>query len=115
MRRSTGFTLLLAVAAGLGAVGYQQGWIAEGLSAVKGEAKAEVRVAPIRAVPVEVASVRRADVTSDISSIGSLQSDESVKVASEVAGRIHEIRFQEGQQVKAGDVLVQLDDALVKA
>lgn len=115
MRRSTGFVLFLAVAVGAGAIAYQRGWVAAGLSAVKGEAKAEVRAAPVRAVPVEVALVRRADVTSDISSIGSLQSDESVKVASEVAGRIHEIRFQEGQQVKAGDVLVQLDDALVKA
>ena len=53
--------------------------------------------------------------TTDISSIGSLQSDESVKVASEVSGRIQEIAFQEGEHVSQGDVLFQLDASLVKA
>ncbi|MGA0562833.1 efflux RND transporter periplasmic adaptor subunit [Ancylobacter sp. VNQ12] len=64
---------------------------------------------------VEVATARQTQVTTDIRSIGSLQSDESVKVASEVAGRIQEIGFREGEHVKQGDVLIQLDAALVKA
>ena len=53
--------------------------------------------------------------TDDLWSVGSLRSDESLQVASEVPGRIAEILFKEGEDVKAGDVLVKLDDALVRA
>lgn len=117
MRRVTGLLLCVAVLGGIGFVAHRQGWIEQGLASLKGEASAapETRAAAPRSVPVEVAPAHQVAVTSDIRSIGSLQSDESVQVASEVAGRIHEIRFKEGERVKAGDVLVQLDDALVKA
>jgi membrane fusion protein (multidrug efflux system) len=47
--------------------------------------------------------------------IGSLQSDESVQISSEIAGRVTELPFTEGATVAAGDVLVKLDDALVAA
>lgn len=116
MRRMTGVLLCVAVLGGAGVLAHKMGWIASGLSAVQGEARAapEPRAAVPR-TPVEVAAARQTQVTTDIRSIGSLQSDESVQVASEVAGRIQEIRFKEGEHVKAGDVLVQLDDALVKA
>src|SRR5262249_50192176 len=46
---------------------------------------------------------------------GSLQSDESVQISSEIAGRVTEIMFTEGGSVQASDVLVKLDDALVRA
>ncbi len=68
-----------------------------------------------RAVPVEVAVARKAMATDDLWSIGSLRSDESVQVSSEVTGRIAEITFKEGEQVMAGAVLVKLDDALATA
>ncbi|MDQ0513103.1 efflux RND transporter periplasmic adaptor subunit [Ancylobacter amanitiformis] len=85
-------------------------------AALKGEARAapEPRAGAAR-IAVEVAQARASQVTADIRSIGTLQSDESVKVASEVTGRVQEISFREGEHVKAGDVLVQLDAALVKA
>lgn len=70
---------------------------------------------PAAAVPVEVADAKEVASTSDISAIGTLQSDESVQLAPEVAGRIASIGFDEGQPVKAGAVLVQLDDALARA
>jgi membrane fusion protein (multidrug efflux system) len=50
-----------------------------------------------------------------VRAIGSLQSDETVQIAPEIAGGISAIEFEEGQEVKAGDVLVRLDDALVRA
>jgi len=59
--------------------------------------------------------VRGATTTTDIRAIGSLQSDESVQITSEIAGRIAEISFTEGGTVNAGDVLVKLDDALAQA
>lgn len=64
---------------------------------------------------VEVAHVRIGTASNDIRAIGSLQSDESVQIAPEIAGRISEIVFKEGASVKKGDVLVKLDDALAAA
>jgi len=68
-----------------------------------------------RAAPVEVALARKGTATDDLWSVGSLRSDESVQIASEVTGRIAEISFKEGEQVKAGDVLIKLDDSLTQA
>jgi membrane fusion protein (multidrug efflux system) len=66
-------------------------------------------------LPVETAKARLTRATDDIRAIGSLQSDESVKMAAELAGRISEILFREGQPVKENDILVKLDDSLVRA
>ncbi|MFD2031834.1 efflux RND transporter periplasmic adaptor subunit [Ancylobacter dichloromethanicus] len=108
--------LTIAVLVGAGWLAHEKGWVdVAGIFGVQGEANAAAEPTATPRIPVEVAPARAASVTTDISSIGSLQSDESIKVASEVAGRIQEIRFQEGQHVKAGEVLVQLDAALVKA
>ena len=71
--------------------------------------------ADARPVAVEVSEARAAKATDDIRAIGSLLSDESVVLAPEVAGRVSEIMFSEGEPVKKGDKLVQLDDALVAA
>ena len=68
-----------------------------------------------RAAPVEVSVSRKAVATDDLWSVGSLRSDESVQISAEVAGRIAEILFREGEQVNAGDVLIKLDDALATA
>jgi membrane fusion protein (multidrug efflux system) len=59
--------------------------------------------------------VRAARTSTDIRAIGSLQSDETVQLAPEIAGRVLEIDFVEGTKVKSGDVLVRLDDALARA
>jgi membrane fusion protein (multidrug efflux system) len=68
-----------------------------------------------RAVAVEAATARGAITTTDIRSIGSLRSDESVQITSEIAGRVSEINIAEGGIVEAGAVLVKLDDALAQA
>jgi membrane fusion protein (multidrug efflux system) len=80
-------------------------------AAERGEGKSRSR----RGAPVEVGVARQGTSTDDLWSVGSLRSDESLQIASEVAGRIAEILFKEGEDVKAGDVLVKLDDALVRA
>ncbi|MFK8252582.1 efflux RND transporter periplasmic adaptor subunit [Ancylobacter terrae] len=113
-----GLVLVLVALGGAGIVAHRNGWDAPVLAALKGPANAapEPRLANARPVlPVEVATARQVTTTTDIRAVGSLQSDESVQLASEVAGRIAQINFREGQQVKAGDVLVKLDDALVTA
>ncbi len=64
---------------------------------------------------MEVAQASTAEATTELQSIGSLASDEAVSIAPEIPGRISTIGFQEGEQVKAGDVLVTLDFALARA
>ena len=66
-------------------------------------------------IAVEAAIARGATTTTDIRAIGSLRSDESVQIASEIAGRVEETNFTEGGGVAVGDELVKLDDALAQA
>jgi membrane fusion protein (multidrug efflux system) len=66
-------------------------------------------------VPVEAATVTSGPLSERVTAIGSLISNEAVIVRPEIAGRIVEIGFEEGQPVKKGDVLVKLDDSVNRA
>ena len=66
-------------------------------------------------LPVEVTEVTVAAATSELSAVGSLQSNESVLLSAEIAGRIDKIAFAEGQAIGRGAALVQLDAAIPKA
>jgi membrane fusion protein (multidrug efflux system) len=46
---------------------------------------------------------------------GNLLANESVRLRTERAGLVKEVRFQEGQPVKAGDVLLLIDDSELQA
>jgi len=65
---------------------------------------------PVQAVPVEA---RPLSVTLD--AVGSVRANESVVLQPEVAGRVTEITFVEGQPVKAGDPLFKIDDRMAAA
>ena len=47
--------------------------------------------------------------------MGSLRSDETVIVRPEIAGRVAQILFKEGERVAKGAVLVKLDDSVQQA
>lgn len=66
-------------------------------------------------VPVEAAKVAVGAMSERVTAVGSLASNESIIVRPEVAGRIVEIAFQEGQPVKQGELLIRLDDSLNRA
>ncbi|WP_042689800.1 efflux RND transporter periplasmic adaptor subunit [Azospirillum sp. B506] len=66
-------------------------------------------------MPVEATQVRIGTVERTVTAVGSLLSNESVVVRPEIAGRISEIAFKEGQRVTKGTVLVRLDDAIARA
>ena len=66
-----------------------------------------------RTVAVEAVIVTPAPLVESVSSVGNLVADESVVIRPEVDGRIVEIGFQEGQPVKAGQLLFRLDAAAV--
>src|SRR4051812_9506496 len=67
------------------------------------------KVAAQPAVPVQMATALRQDVPRIIESIGNVQSIRSVAIKSQVDGIIAEIHFHEGDEVKAGDLLVSHD------
>jgi membrane fusion protein (multidrug efflux system) len=50
-----------------------------------------------------------------LTAVGSLVAVQGIDVANEVPGLVREIYFESGQMVKAGDVLVQIDDAVDQA
>jgi membrane fusion protein (multidrug efflux system) len=70
---------------------------------------------PARPVAVEAQPVKIAQVARTVTAVGTLLSNESVVIRPEILGRIAEIGFQEGAQVRRGDVLVRLDDAVPRA
>jgi multidrug efflux system membrane fusion protein len=65
--------------------------------------------------PVLVADAKSADVPVYIDGVGSVRPLNSVVVRSQVSGKLAAIEFQEGQDVKAGDVLARIDDAIYRA
>jgi multidrug efflux system membrane fusion protein len=60
-------------------------------------------------VPVQMAGAVQKDMPRLIDSIGNVQSLRTVAIKSQVDGIIAQIHFREGDEVKAGDVLVSLD------
>jgi membrane fusion protein, multidrug efflux system len=93
--------LSLAVLAG-GALAFQR--------ARAGAAKpAAQRDAGSRPVPVAIAAVGRRDVPVYLEGIGSASALNTVSVRSQVDGRLERVFFKEGQAVKKGELLAQID------
>ena len=61
---------------------------------------------------VEAVSVELRSLTDDTQAVGSLRSRRGVVLRPEVSGRITQLNFTDGQRVKKGQTLVQLDDQL---
>ncbi|HWO39014.1 MAG TPA: efflux RND transporter periplasmic adaptor subunit, partial [Candidatus Acidoferrum sp.] len=68
-----------------------------------------------QAIPVVTDKARRADVPIYLSGLGTVQAFNSVLITSRVDGQIVKIRFEEGGDVHAGDVLVEIDRAPFEA
>ena len=66
-------------------------------------------------VSVEVTPVVERSVGRRVSTNGVLVAAQSVNLCPEVEGRIHKILFRQGQKVKKGDLLIQLDDSVAQA
>jgi multidrug efflux system membrane fusion protein len=62
-----------------------------------------------RVVPVQVAAVERKDLPIWLEGLGTVAAAQQVVVRPQVDGRIEKVLFAEGQPVKKGDVLVQID------
>lgn len=70
----------------------------------------EVRASgPPPAVPVTVAKAEVQSVPTDIRAVGTVEPFSTVQVKSLVAGALQKVRFTEGSDVKAGDLLFEID------
>ncbi len=70
---------------------------------------------PGGAVTVEVGKVEVLTLEDDAQAVGSLRARQGVMLRPEVSGRIARLGFVDGQRVKSGQLLVQLDDTLQQA
>ncbi|MEH0165056.1 efflux RND transporter periplasmic adaptor subunit [Paucibacter sp. JuS9] len=64
---------------------------------------------------VELGHVQAMAVEDDVQAVGTLRAQQSVVLKPEVSGRVVRIGFADGQRVRKGQVLVQLDDSLQAA
>ena len=92
-----GFLLIALVAVGALAAAWR------GLGSHKPKA------GPPPAVPVTIAPVEKADFPVYLSGLGTVQGFNTVQVRTRVDGEITQIVFKEGQFVKEGDLLAQID------
>jgi Membrane-fusion protein len=70
---------------------------------------AAVLPVPPPAVPVRIATVERRDVPLYLPGLGTVQAYNTVVVRTQVDGQLQRVAFTEGQKVKAGDLLAQID------
>ena len=67
------------------------------------------------AIPVVTDKARRGDVPIYLTGLGTVQAFNSVLIRSRVDGQIVKIRFEEGSDVHAGEVLIEIDQAPFEA
>ncbi len=63
----------------------------------------------VTAIPVEVASVTTSDISAYFTGTATLEAEEETDVVAKVGGVVQEIFAEEGDEVKAGQVLARLD------
>jgi len=102
--RTTGWVLLTAILIGAG--GYT-GWRHYEASLAQKAADAGPRRPP--PVAVKIAPVEKADFPVYLSGLGNVQAFNTVVVRTRVDGQINKISFVEGQFVKQGDILAEID------
>lgn len=66
-------------------------------------------------VAVDVAKVSTARLVDDVNAVGTIRSNEAVVIRPEVSGRIAKLNFNDGQQVKKGQLLVAFDSSVNEA
>ncbi|GHD16043.1 efflux RND transporter periplasmic adaptor subunit [Tianweitania populi] len=70
---------------------------------------------PVPTATVSTVAVEKRSWTPNIEAIGTISANQGVDLTVETAGVITEINFKANQQVKQGDVLLRLDDAVQRA
>jgi membrane fusion protein, multidrug efflux system len=102
--RAIGWILLILAVAGLGYYGWQRFLGSDQATAANNAQKAKRS-----AVRVTVAAVEKADFPVYLTGLGTVQGFNTVQVRTRVDGQIDKIAFTEGQMVREGDLLAQID------
>lgn len=97
---------VLGLAACVGAAGYQ--WQARAAFGPKEKTAADDRKSG-RPVPVGVATTTKQDVRVVQGALGTVVPQASVVVRARVGGQLQKVLFEEGQMVKAGELLAEID------
>src|SRR5712672_2416977 len=106
LRRMVSISITLLILGGLGYIG----WIA-----MQQKQAANRNARPDLPVPVLAATPRIQDVPVYLDGVGSVRALNNVLVRSQVDGKLIAVNFTEGQEVKKGDVLGEIDPVLYKA
>jgi len=104
-RRTVSITITLLILGGLGYIG----WTA---LQQKQAGRTPPRDLP---VPVLAATPRIQDMPVYLDGVGSVRALNNVMVRSQVDGKLIAVNFTEGQDVKKGDVLAEIDPVIYKA
>lgn len=107
LRRMVSLLITLIILGGLGYIG----WIA---MQQKGGAR-NPNARPDLPVPVLAATPRVQDVPVYLEGVGSVRALNTVTVRAQVDGKLIAVNFVEGQDVKKGDVLAEIDPAIYQA
>jgi multidrug efflux system membrane fusion protein len=107
LRRSVSLLITLLILGGLGYIG----WLA--WQQKSGGRNANAR--PDLPVPVLAATPRVQDVPVYLDGVGSVRALNTVTVRAQVDGKLIAVNFVEGQDVKKGDVLAEIDPAIYQA
>jgi membrane fusion protein, multidrug efflux system len=70
---------------------------------------------PARGVAVVTAHPAKKEFAYEVEALGTLRANESVDITAKVADRVAAIHFSEGQQVRKGNVLIELDNMEARA
>ena len=73
------------------------------------QAKSARASGPPPAVPVGVATVKEGSFDVYLTGLGSVQAFNTVSLKTRIDGQIMQVNFQEGQEVKAGELLILID------
>ncbi len=65
--------------------------------------------------PVSIQLVRRQDIRASVNAIGSITASNTAVIHAQVSGVLQSLHFKEGQQVKAGQLLAQIDPRAFQA
>lgn len=78
----------------------------------KSEVAAEKKATPKpRGLPVKAVPVIVGEIVNDVTAVGTIVANESVKIRTEINGRLVGVHFEEGQDVIKGQKLVSLEDS----
>ncbi len=100
MKKTIIWIVILAV---IGFVGYK------GVTRYKAGKEREVVVEEVKAVPIEVDTVKRGNIEERLSFTGDIKAQDQILVYPKVAGKLIENRVQEGDRVKKEEIIAIVD------